>query len=130
MRERESPSRAFSIWNTRGIFMKGAIYMRDVSGIDKSKEPIVSILCNMAESSDIIKRIIVFGSAASKTCTDESDIDICYDLSCTTKDARARELDVQTAKICDYNCDIVYYGIIGSRLKHEIDTKGVVVYES
>ncbi len=104
--------------------------MRNIAAIDKRKSKIVSELCNMAESNNVIKRIIIFGSAASKTCQDSSDIDICYDLNCNTRDKRARELSVLTSKICDYNCDIVFYSLVGSSLKHEIDTKGVVVYES
>ena len=110
--------------------MKGKNNMRNISCIDKSKISVVSSLCDMAESNNIINRIIVFGSTASKTCQPDSDIDICYDLNCTTRDKRARDLSVETSKICDYNCDIVFYSLIGDSLKHEIDTKGVIVYES
>ena len=103
--------------------------MRDISCIDQSKAGIVSALCDMAETSDIINRIIIFGSAASKTCLPDSDIDICYDLKCSARDKRARELSVITSKICEYNCDIVFYTLIGDNLKREIDTNGVVVFE-
>ena len=122
--------------NTIEVSEKGGIVvimvkrMRNIAAIDKRKIKIVSDLCNMAESNNVVKRIIIFGSTASKTCLDSSDIDICYDISCDTRDKRARELSVLTSKICDHNCDIVYYDLIGSNLKHEIDTKGVVVYES
>ena len=104
--------------------------MRNITAIDARKINIVSALCDMAEKNPIVKKIIVFGSAASKTCAEDSDIDICYDISCTTRDKRARDLSVLTSKICDYNCDVVYYDLIGSNLKKEIDSKGVTVYES
>ena len=104
--------------------------MRNIAAIDRSKQSMVNALCDMDEKNPIIKKIIVFGSAATNNCTSESDIDICFDISCTVKDKRARELSVQTSRICDYNCDVVYYELLGSRLKSEIDSSGVVVYES
>ncbi len=146
--------------------------MRNATAVDRSKYQIVSALCDMAEKNNIIKKIIVFGSAASKKCSMDSDIDskipssekgaaggvatldlttgvipvdqlpkvafdtlvnvadVCYDLSCSVTDSRARNLSVTTAKICDYNCDIVYYELIGANLRKEIEDKGVVVYES
>lgn len=110
--------------------MSGENAMKDVSAIDLSKQNIVSALCDMAEKNPIVRKIIVFGSSAENKCSENSDIDICYDISCTTRDKRARELSVATSKICDYNCDVVYYDLIGANLRHEIDTKGVTVYES
>ena len=110
--------------------MYEVLSVRNISAIDLRKQNIVSSLCDLAESNPIVKKIIIFGSAAKKTCTDSSDIDICYDILCDTTDKRARELSVATSKICDYNCDVVYYDLIGSNLKREIDTKGVTVYES
>ncbi len=104
--------------------------MRNATAVDRSKYQIVSALCDMAEKNNIIKKIIVFGSAASKKCSIDSDIDICYDLCCSVTDSRARNLSVATAKICDYNCDIVYYELIGANLRKEIEDKGVVVYEA
>ncbi len=47
-----------------------------------------------------------------------------------TSDKRARELSVATSKACDYNCDVVYYNLVGTNLRHEIDTEGIIVYES
>lgn len=110
--------------------MQEVLLMKNVSAIDISKQNIVSELCDMAEKTPIIRKIIVFGSAAANLCTSNSDIDICYDIACDITDKRARELSVQTSKICDYNCDVVYYNLVGNNLKHEIDTKGVTVYES
>ena len=104
--------------------------MRNVLGIDKAKQTTVQNLCNLAEETPIVKKIIIFGSAASQTCTPESDIDICYDITCDTKDLRTYDLSKKTVRICDYNCDIVFYSLLGSNLKNEIDSKGVIVYES
>ena len=97
--------------------------------IDQSKRHMVRKLCELAVKMPIVERIIVFGSAAENACTENSDLDICYVLNCDTKDKRARELSVETSRICDYNCDVVYYDLIGEELKHEIDAKGIVVYE-
>lgn len=104
--------------------------MRNIAVVDSSKQNIVNKLCDLADSMKIVKKIVIFGSAANQTCSADSDIDICYDLDCDTQDKRARDLSVSTSKICDYNCDVVYYGMIGSNLKDEIDATGVTVYES
>ena len=104
--------------------------MKNVSAIDVSKQNIVSALCDLAERNPIVKKIIVFGSAAINSCTKDSDIDICYDITCSTQDERARKLSVLTSKVCDYNCDVVFYDKIGSNLKNEVDTNGITVYES
>lgn len=103
---------------------------KNISMIDACKVADVSAICDCAEKNDIVKRIIVFGSTAQKQCTDSSDLDICIDVVGETRDMRLHEFRVQVNKICDYNCDIVIYSQIGSNLRNEINTKGVVVYEA
>ena len=110
--------------------MNKVLLMKNLSAIDARKQDTVISLCDLAEKTPIVKRIIVFGSAATQTCNDNSDIDICYDISCSTQDQRTRDLSLKTSMLCDYNCDVVYYNLIGSNLKKEIDTKGITVYES
>ncbi len=102
----------------------------NIEVIDVKKAEIVQKLCDLSHRYDIVNRLIVFGSAANKTCTETSDLDICFDVACGTRDMRAYNLAVDANKICDYNCDIVFYSILGNQLKSEIDQKGVVVYES
>ena len=104
--------------------------VRNLISIDKNKQSIVNSLCRLAERTPVVKKVIVFGSAANRTCTADSDIDICYDVECDTKDIRIFNLSKETNRICDYNCDIIYYKLAGTNLRNEIDNKGVVVYES
>lgn len=102
----------------------------NVSKIDRTKRDIVLRICQNAEDNEIIDRIIVFGSAATQTCTGTSDLDVCFDVNCGTRDMRVFDLNVRTARECEHNCDIVFYNYIGSNLKDEIDRKGIVVYEA
>ncbi len=113
-----------------GEYMDRVEAEKDLSAIDVRYQKPVILLCNLAKKTPIVKRIIVFGSAATQTCNDNSDIDICYDISCSTQDQRVRDLSLKTSMLCDYNCDVVYYNLIGTNLKKEIDTKGITVYEA
>lgn len=107
----------------------GVIKMRNISGIADIKRNMIDKICDLAEKSEIVRRVIVFGSAADGTCTDESDVDICFDISCDTKGRATFHLSREATRICDYNCDIFFYNLIGNKLKREIDEKGVIVYE-
>lgn len=108
----------------------GKISDENIKLIDESKQNIIKEICFLVKDNEIVRRVIVFGSAANKQCNENSDIDICYDISCDTKDLRTYELSKTTGRACDYNCDIVYYSLLGDSLKKEVDTKGIVVYES
>jgi len=103
--------------------------MRNLSGIAEIKQNIVDKICDMAEKHTIVRRVIIFGSAASGNCTEESDVDICFDITCDTKGRATFDLSKETSRICDYNCDIFFYNLIGNKLRNEIDQKGVIVYE-
>lgn len=102
---------------------KGGVQIMVV--MDEFTSYIISALLEMAESNPIIKRIIVFELADAS----EYEISICYDIFCSTRDIRARELSVMTSKLCDYSCDIVFYDLIGTNLQNEINATGVVAYE-
>jgi len=104
--------------------------MRNTSKINTKKRDIIDSVCSIAENTPIVKRLIVFGSGVTDECRDDSDIDVCVDINCDTKDLRLFNLRASINKICDYNCDFVVYSHIGDTLKKEIDNKGVVVYES
>ena len=103
---------------------------QSIMTVDRSKQDVVAKLCGLAKRYPYVKRMIVFGSAASNTCSEESDIDICFDISCDPQNIGVFNLNKEANKICDYNCDILFYNLLGTRLKSEIDAKGVVVYES
>ena len=55
---------------------------QSIMTVERSKQDVVSKLCGLAKRYPYVKRMIVFGSAASNTCSEESDIDICFDISC------------------------------------------------
>ena len=103
---------------------------KNMSMIDVKKQAIVEGICRAAQQTPIVEKVIIFGSTARKECTDDSDVDICYVLSCDTRNLDVYNLSRKTSKICDHNCDIFFYDLIGSNLKSEIDRTGVVVYES
>lgn len=103
--------------------------MKNIEMIDIRKVDIVKELCVLAEKNNIIKRIIIFGSAAQKKCSEDSDLDICLEIIGETNDLKLHDFRVKANKACDYNCDIVIYNQVGSNLKEEINNKGVVVYE-
>lgn len=97
--------------------------------IDRTKQNVVLEICQNAQQTPIVEKVIIFGSAASGTCTKDSDLDLCYVLSCDTHNLEVYNLSKKTAKACNHNCDIFFYNSIGSKLQSEIDSKGVVVYE-
>ena len=47
--------------------------------MDESKKEIATEICGLANGSDIVKRVIIFGSAATKNCSMDSDLDVCFD---------------------------------------------------
>ncbi len=102
--------------------------MTDISKVNAVKRDAVEQAVEIAQETDVIKRLIVFGSAVTNDCGESSDIDLCLDVSCDTRDMRLFRPVCDFNKACDYNCDILFYQKIGDKLKKEIDTKGVEVY--
>ena len=100
------------------------------SAIDQSKIGQAEQICRLAGQSGIVRRVIVFGSAATGDCRPESDLDLCFDVKCTTQDLRIFRLRSEVNRICHYNCDIVFYSHVGNRLKDQIDRTGVTIYET
>ena len=75
-----------------------------------------------------IKRIVLFGSAATRQLTLGSDIDIAVEFtSITKKEAFRFQLDI--LKKLNDNLDIKVYNILPQKIKREIDTKGKMLYE-
>ncbi len=102
--------------------------MVNLSQINEVKIEEVSRLIEIAKGSEVIKRIIIFGSTVTDSCDEDSDIDVCLDIACDTKDQRLYRHVVDFDKACNYNCDIFFYHQLGTTLKNEIDKKGVSVY--
>ena len=76
----------------------------------------------------VIDRIVVFGSAITDDCTEESDVDLCifsdYDESNDTYYEARGNLMHEIGDVCD----ILNFSYIGDDLKRTIE-KGVTVYE-
>lgn len=98
--------------------------------IHSAKIEYIDKICYAAAQSNIVKRLFIFGSAVTDSCTDDSDLDICVDTDCEDNDVKLFNLYSTISKICDYNCDILTYRKLGSQIKGEVDSKGVIVYES
>ncbi len=84
------------------------------------------------DKSHIVKRAIVFGSSVTDECKPGSDLDLCIDINCSSRDMRLYDLTNRIQKICEYNCDLLIYDNIldDSPIKREIDSKGVDIYVS
>ena len=95
--------------------------------LDRVKRIIIEL-----DKSHIVRRAVVFGSSVSDECTEDSDLDLCLDLVCSSRDMRLYELSNRIQEICEYNCDLLIYEnvISGSPIKREIDSKGVDIYVS
>lgn len=100
----------------------------DISKVNKIKEEYVCRMIEVARKHAIVKRLIIFGSAVTDDCTDESDIDICADVTYQEKGLKVYNLGVDLSRICNGNCDILFYDRLKGKIKDEIDKKGVVVY--
>lgn len=102
--------------------------MDNLSKINIIKRKNVQEAVKIAKATSIIKRMIIFGSSVTNDCRDESDVDICLDVTCDVTDKRLFRPMYDIDKACDFNCDILLYHDIGTKLKQIIDRKGVEVY--
>lgn len=86
---------------------------------------------------DIVKRVIIFGSAITINCWRGSDLDICIDWVADEEyrknngsSLRESQLCTEIGYITDFNHDILdYRQFDDSRVYQDIRTKGVVIYE-
>lgn len=92
------------------------------------KQKQVAQIYDEVKKSDIVRRAIVFGSSVTGKCHIGSDLDICIDAD-VSDGMKVYELQKIIGTICDWNCDILMYSNLGSRLKKTIDAEGVVIYE-
>ena len=78
---------------------------------------------------NFVKRLIIFGSAVTKECSEDSDVDICIDIIGDTKGLHTYQMNVDLSKACNHNLDILTYNKLQGKIKDEVEKKGVVVYE-
>ncbi|MBR1628633.1 MAG: nucleotidyltransferase domain-containing protein [Lachnospiraceae bacterium] len=103
--------------------------LMNIEKINSLKRDQVSSCVEIVRRLPRIKRLIIFGSGVTDHCRADSDLDICLDIDGDTKGSDLYEVSKDISRACDYNCDMLTYGKIQGRIKEEIDTKGVVVYE-
>ncbi|MCD7955763.1 MAG: nucleotidyltransferase domain-containing protein [Lachnospiraceae bacterium] len=102
--------------------------MVDTSMVNVIKRKEVERVIQIARKTGVVRRLIIFGSAVTDDCREESDVDMCLDISCETSDKRLRRPMYDFNEACDFNCDILFYHKLGEKLRKEIDSKGVAVY--
>lgn len=102
--------------------------MVDTSMVNAIKQKEIEKVIQIAKNTGVVRRLIIFGSSVTEDCHEESDVDICLDISCETSDKRLHRPMYEFNEACDFNCDILFYHKLGEKLKKEIDSKGVEVY--
>ena len=107
--------------------------IKNIDKINSVKRSKVEIIVNHIDKCNkeeiIIKKVIIFGSAITDVCTEESDIDMCIVPQVSTSDLRFIDVVAPIDTLCDDVCDIVAYSHIGGSLLREIDIHGICVYE-
>lgn len=101
---------------------------RNLRRIYPLKQRQVAEIYEESKKHPIVRKIIVFGSAVTPNCRVDSDLDLCIDAD-ISDGRKVYELQKQVGSICGWNCDILIYSQLGSRLKSTIDREGVVIYE-
>lgn len=101
---------------------------KNIRRIYPLKQKQVAQIYDHVKDSDIVRKVIIFGSAVTPKCHIDSDLDICVDAD-VSDGMKVYDLQRQIGDICDWNCDILMYSNIGRRLKDTIDREGVVIYE-
>lgn len=77
----------------------------------------------------IIDKMIIFGSAVTVDCSEESDIDVCLVSDFTTAKKEYFKVFGGLESAMDDLCDIFNFGKIDGKLREEVVKKGVIVYE-
>ena len=103
--------------------------IKDIDKVNPIKRDMVRMCAQKAGDFFYIKRLIIFGSSLTNECNDESDIDICFDIDDSVSGNELFHMASEINKICDDNCDRLYYHKTSGKIKDEIDKKGVCVYE-
>lgn len=92
------------------------------------KQKIAAQLYKIGKEYEEIRRIYIFGSSVTSRCHIDSDIDICVDAD-VSDGMKIFEMQSKIGDACDWNCDIIMYSNLGSRLKETIQKEGVIIYE-
>lgn len=98
--------------------------------INRRKKTMVEACVHIAREEKNIRRMIIFGSSVTDQCNENSDLDICLDMTSDLVGMETYRTLSKINKACAWNCDIPFYDRLQGQLKKEIDQKGVVVYAS
>ena len=103
--------------------------LEKINSIKRSKiENGMKYIDTMNGSEPVISRVVVFGSAITDNCTENSDIDICLFTEYDNTNEKYRVIRGHLMDEMDDVCDILKYSRLNSSFKSQIE-KGVVVYE-
>lgn len=84
---------------------------------------------NKQNDKPYVEKVILFGSGVTSFCREDSDIDICLVTNFDCSNKSFFEIYGNLPLVMDDLCDIVIYSKLQGKLKEEIDSKGVVIYE-
>lgn len=96
------------------------------------KQKVINEIYLYIANLDYIDELIIFGSSVNISCTKKSDIDIAIKLKDNFfKREVQNELSEKIQELTNYNSDIIWLNTLdkSSRLYHNINTKGVKIYE-
>ena len=82
----------------------------------------------MNQIDPVISRIVIFGSAVSNECGNDSDIDLCIFSQYDNKNKVYRSVRGRLMDQIDDVCDIIRYDTLNDHFK-EVVEDGVTVYE-
>jgi len=77
----------------------------------------------------VIEKIILFGSAVTDDCDENSDIDLCFVTNYNCSNPVFFDIYGGISLVMDDLCDILIYHKLKGKIKEEIDAKGIVVYD-
>lgn len=92
------------------------------------KQRMVAKIYEIAKRYPDVRRVYLFGSAVTSKCHIGSDLDVCVDME-TEDGMEEYRLNGEIGEACDWNCDILMYRNIGSKLRNQIEEEGVIIYE-
>ncbi len=101
---------------------------KNINKVYPLKQKIAAAIYDAAPKYAEIKKIYIFGSSVTSKCNIDSDIDICIDAD-VSDGMCIFNIQSEIGQICDWNCDILMYSNIGSRLRDTINNEGVIIYE-
>lgn len=103
-----------------------------VNRIHPLKQKVINDIYLYIDNLESIEEVILFGSSVNIRCTKKSDIDIAIKLKENFfKKEVQNELSEKIQDLTNYNSDIIWLNSLdkSSRLYHNINTKGVKIYE-